>query len=272
MNAEADNALGHFLRTRRMRLDPATFGFVVGKRRTPGLRREEVAQLASISPTWYTWLEQGRGGLPSKAVLERIADGLALSTAEREHLFLLAFGHPPESHVHRIDAVTPRLQSVLDAMLYTPAIIKTATWEVVAWNRAAALVLVDYAELAPSQRNILRLLFTDPRSKSIQEDWETMARFVVSAFRADVARIGGSAEAMQLVAELSTTSPDFADYWRSNDVAHHGEGIKRLNHPKLGTIALEFSTFLVDGRHDLNMLVFNPATEESRGRIAQHLR
>ncbi|HBY8409596.1 TPA: helix-turn-helix domain-containing protein, partial [Klebsiella pneumoniae] len=123
MNTSDNHALGDFLRARRQRLDPATFGFPAGRRRTPGLRREEVAQLASISPTWYTWLEQGRGGAPSREVLERIARGLRLTTPEREHLFILAFGHPPQTRLTVTDDMTPRLQRVLDAFTI-PAIIR----------------------------------------------------------------------------------------------------------------------------------------------------
>src|SRR5690606_16438076 len=108
--------------------------------RTPGLRREEVAQRANISPTWYTWLEQGRGGAPSIDVLDRIAAGLMLTEPEREHLHILAYGHPPETRYRKPDGVTPRLQRVLDAIPFSPALIRTATWDVVAWNAAAAAV------------------------------------------------------------------------------------------------------------------------------------
>jgi len=138
MSVETDNLLGTYLRDRRRRLDPAAFGFAVGRRRTPGLRREEVAQRANISPTWYTWLEQGRGGAPSADVLNRIAAALMLTDIEREHVFLLGLGRPPEVRYKAAEGVTPRLQRLLDALEVSPALIKTATWEVVAWNRAAA--------------------------------------------------------------------------------------------------------------------------------------
>lgn len=271
MTTVTNNTLGSFLRNRRMRLDPVLLGFPTGRRRTPGLRREEVAQLANISPTWYAWLEQGRGGAPSREVLNRIANGLMLTEPEREYLFILAFGHPSGTDYDNPDAITPRLQGVLDALPYSPAIIKTAIWDVVAWNKAATAVFIDYAQLPREQRNILRLLFTDGRARAVQEDWEGMARFVVSAFRADVARVGGSREAEQLVEELSLISPEFDAFWRSNDVSNHGEGVKRLRHPTLGLLELEFSTFLLEGQPDLNMLIFNPATQVSMGQIQRHL-
>jgi transcriptional regulator with XRE-family HTH domain len=123
-----ENLLGTYLKDRRAKLDPAAFGFPPERRRTPGLRREEVAQRANISPTWYTWLEQGRGGAPSADVLDRIARALMLTDVEREHLFLLGLGHPPEVRYRKGDGVTPRLQRVLDALDPSPALIRTATW------------------------------------------------------------------------------------------------------------------------------------------------
>src|ERR1700712_5844560 len=183
------NSLGTYLRDRRAKLDPTAFGFPLQRRRTPGLRREEIAQRANISATWYTWLEQGRGGAPSDEVLERIARALMLTDAEREHAFLLALGRPPKVVYQAAENMSPRLQRVLDAMPHSPAFVKTLTWDVVAWNRAAAAVF-GYDELPAGQRNILRRIFRDPRSRSAQLDWESVARFVVAAFPADVARAG----------------------------------------------------------------------------------
>lgn len=260
--------LGAFLRDRRTRMDPASFGFG-GRRRTPGLRREEVAQRANISPTWYTWLEQGRGGAPSADVLDRLASGLMLTGPEREHLFLLALGRPPAVKYSRPDHVTPRLQRVLDALLNSPAIIKTATWDVVAWNTAAARLLTDYSKLPREERNVLRLIFTNPVAMAAQDDWWNVARYVVGALRADAARAGATAEIRALVDELSHNSPEFENLWRANEVAAHADGTKRLRHPELGLIELEFSMFAVEGRPDLGMLVFNPATPDSARRVAR---
>ncbi|TPJ76300.1 helix-turn-helix transcriptional regulator [Mesorhizobium sp. B2-6-2] len=268
MPVETTNKLGTFLRDRRMRLDPTAFGFATGRRRTQGLRREEVAQRANISPTWYTWLEQGRGGAPSADVLNRIATGLMLTEPEREHLFMLGLGRPPEVRYKSVDSVTPRLQRVLDALDPSPAIIKTATWDVVAWNRAAAAMLTDYSKLPREQRNILRLMFGNPRVRHAQDDWQSVARFVVGSFRADAVRAGADAEVTELVEELSRTSPEFAALWRDNDVVPaHGEGVKRLRHPEIGLIELEFSVFAVDGRPELGMIVYNPVAQSDAERI-----
>lgn len=268
MPAQTVNKLGNFLRDRRMRLDPVAFGFAPGRRRTQGLRREEVAQRANISPTWYTWLEQGRGGAPSADVLNRIATGLMLTEPEREHLFMLGLGRPPEVRYRNVDSVTPRLQRVLDALDPSPAIIKTATWDVVAWNRAAATMLTDYSKLPREQRNILRLMFGNPRVRQAQDDWQSVARFVVGSFRADATRAGAGAEITQLVEELCRISPEFEALWRDNDIVPaHGEGVKRLRHPEIGLIELEFSVFAVDGRPELGMIVYNPATQADAERI-----
>lgn len=267
MAPATSNMLGSFLRDRRSRLDATAFGFKGERRRTPGLRREEVAQRANISPTWYTWLEQGRGGAPSADVLNRIAAGLMLTEPEREHLFILGLGRPPEPRYKGTAGVTPRLQRVLDALSLSPAIVKTATWDVVAWNAAAAALLTDYGKLPREQRNILRLMFSDSRMKTVQEDWQSVARYVVGAFRADAARAGAGAEIAELVGELSRTSPEFAALWRENNVAAHAEGVKRLHHPNIGLIELEFSAFAVDGRPDLGMIVYNPASPEAAERI-----
>src|ERR1700753_4376874 len=119
------NRLGHYLKDRRSRLDPGAFGFAAARRRTPGLRREEVAQRANVSTTWYTWLEQGRGGAPSADVLDRIGRALMLTDVEREHLFLLGLGRPPGVSFQAIDGISPRIQRILDALEYVPAFVKT---------------------------------------------------------------------------------------------------------------------------------------------------
>ncbi|MFT3723465.1 MAG: helix-turn-helix transcriptional regulator [Hyphomonadaceae bacterium] len=254
-----ENLLGSYLRDRRAKLDPAAFGLPLKRRRTPGLRREEVAQRAHVSATWYTWLEQGRGGSPSADVLERICGALMLTDVEREHLFLLALGRPPEVRYQAVEAVTPRLQKVLDALELSPAFIKTATWDVIAWNRAASAVLWDYGSVAPGERNILRKMFCDPTARERQLDWNSVARFVVAAFRADAIRAGASDAVKDLVDELCRESAEFEAMWRGNDVRTHGEGTKMLRHPG-GLLGLEYSSFAVDGRPDLSMVIYNPAT------------
>jgi transcriptional regulator with XRE-family HTH domain len=270
--ADADNRLGNYLKDRRARLDPAAFGLPLTRRRTPGLRREEVAQRAHVSATWYTWLEQGRGGAPSADVLDRIAGALMLTQVEREHLFLLGLGRPPEVQYQTSDGVSPRLQKVLDALELNPAIVKTPTWDVIAWNKAAAAVLTDYSQLPPGKRNILRIIFGDPQSRARQSSWEDVARFVVAAFRADAARLGASDQVEMLVSELSAQSPDFAAMWRENDVRDFGEGTKQMQLPRGGSVGLEFSSFAVAGRPDLGLVIYSPATPKDAEKIRKLVR
>ena len=270
--ATPGNPLGAYLRDRRAKLDPAAFGFPAERRRTPGLRREEVAQRANISPTWYTSLEQGRGGAPSAEVLDRIARALMLTDFEREHLFLLGLGRAPEVRYKKDEGVTPRLQRVLDAFDPSPALIRTVMWDVVAWNRAATVMMTNYNSLPPDQRNILRFLFLDPSVRVAHDDkWDGVARFAVGAFRADVARAGAAAEVKPLVDELCQRSAEFRALWRDNDVHAPGEAVKHMNHPILGPIAFEYSAFAVDGRPGLTMVVYNPRSPADADKIASLL-
>lgn len=268
---DSESLLGLYLKDRRTKLDPAAFGYTLRRRRTPGLRREEVAQRANISPTWYTWLEQGRGGAPSAEVLDRIARALMLTDLEREHIFLLGLGHPPDVRYRQDSGVTPRLQRVLDALEPCPALIRTAIWNVVAWNRAATVMLTDYGALPPEQRNILRFVFLDPQVRAAQYDWQSVARFVVGAFRVDAARAGAAKEVEPLVEELSRLSPEFKALWQDQDVRSHGEVVKHLRHAVLGPLAFEYSAFTIDGRPDLSMVIYNPATPADAQKIGSLL-
>jgi transcriptional regulator with XRE-family HTH domain len=252
------SSLGRFLRDRRSRLQPGPEA--QGRRRTPGLRREEVATRANVSVAWYTWLEQGRGGPPSSEVLERLVHALELDATGREMLFLLAQQRPPPLNPLVTPEVTPALQRVLDGMKSSPAVLKTPTWDIVAWNAAAVAVLGDYTAVPARQRNVLRRLFQDPEMHTCQGDWEENARLAVAVFRIDVARTGGSAEAEALAAELQANSADFRRLWAENDVCGHWGGTKRIQHAVAGPITLEYSAFAVDGVDGLSMVVFTPQT------------
>lgn len=253
----APTSLGGFLRDRRSRLQPGPGGH--RRRRTPGLRREEVATRAGVSVTWYTWLEQGRGGPPSAEVLERLARALELDAAGREVLFLLAQHRPPPLRAIPVSPVAPALQRVLDALTTSPAYVKTPAWDIVAWNAAAAAVLTDYALLPPDERNVLRRLFGEPAVRASLPDWEADARFAVAAFRVDAARAGDCPQAAALAAELLATSGDFRRLWAENEIRSHGIGLKRLEHPVAGPLTLEYSAFSIDGGDGLTMVVFTPA-------------
>ncbi len=258
--------LGSFLRDRRARLLPAKGG--EQRRRTPGLRREEVATRAHVSVTWYTWLEQGRGGPASDEVLERLAAALALDTADREFMFLLAQQRPPPLRPAPPSVVTPALQRVLDGLAGSPAIVKTPAWDIVAWNAAAAAVLTDYAALPVGDRNVLRTLFNKAGARASLPDWEADARFALAAFRVDAARAGDCAEAAALAAELQASSADFRRLWAENETSSHYVGQKRIQRPDVGTIALEYQALSVDSAAGLSMVVFTPVTSADAQAIA----
>ena len=190
-----------------------------------------------------------------------------LTAVEREHLFLLAFGRPPEVRYQPPGGVAPRLQCVLDALDACPAMIRTATWDVIAWNGAAAAVFTDYATLPPVERNVLRLIFLDPNARTFDCNWESVARFIVGVFRGDAARAGAAEAVQPLVDELCAKSADFATLWNESAVNGACEAVRRLRHPELGEIALEFSAFAVDGRPDLAMLVYTPVSVDDAQRI-----
>ncbi len=255
----AVTTLGGFLRDRRARLapDPAASG----RRRTPGLRREEVALRAGVSVTWYTWLEQGRGGPPSDEVLERLSHALELDVAAREVLFLLAQHRPPPLSPTPTSAVPAALQRVLDAMTGSPAIVKTPAWDIVAWNAAATAVLADYASVPARERNVLRRMFTDPAARAHLTDWEENARFALGVLRVDIARGGGHAEAEALISELLVSSPEFRRLWAENEVRSQGFGMKRFVGSDGQALALETSNFPVEGAEGLTMIIFTPVTE-----------
>lgn len=182
-----------------------------------------------------------------------------MTEAEREHLFLVGIGHPPKARASEREGISGRLQRFLDAMPTIPATVATATWDIIGWNRAARLALTDYEALPPGERNILRRMFLDPATRAAQRDWEPVARFLVATFRAGTARAGEDERAAELVAELSGKSADFKRMWRENDVQMTGEGAKTIRHAVVGEIAFEFSSFAIDGRPDIRLMVYVPA-------------
>jgi transcriptional regulator with XRE-family HTH domain len=256
--------LGDFLRDRRGRLRPPAADAGPSRRRTPGLRREEVAERAGVSVTWYTWLEQGRGGAPSADALERIARALELDRAERELLFLIAQQRPPPVTRNQAGAVSPGLQRLLDSLITSPACVKNEAWDIVAWNAAAAAVLCDYGALPPEERNVLRLYFLDPHMRAALPDWEQSARGMLASFRVDVARSGSSPRAEAVIEELQRLSPEFRAFWAEHDARLFGEGVKHFDHPTAGPLELEYTALSLAAGNGLSLVIYTPASERDR--------
>jgi hypothetical protein len=214
--------LAEFLRSRRARVRPADVGLPQGSwRRTPGLRREEVAQLADVGASWDTWLEQGREIRVSEPLLERLARVLRLTPAERAHLFLLAQGRPPSRLASAPVAVSEALRRTLDAHAF-PAVVSTLRGDFLAWNRPAVLLYGDFGGDAAGHRNGLWMMFTDPVKRARMPDWD--ARASVARFRADAARVADRGEFDALAAELCEVRPDFSRLWGEHDVVEVTEG------------------------------------------------
>jgi transcriptional regulator with XRE-family HTH domain len=255
--------LSSFLRSRRARVSPATVGLHGRmRRRTPGLRREEVADLAGVSSTWYTWLEQGRDIRVSAEVLAGIARALQLEPAERAHLFRLA-GHAPPAP-EPAAAVSPRLRRILDHWDSFPAHVVGRRRDVLAWNRASE-ALNRWSRLPEDRRNVLWFMLM-PSTRRLLLDWEREAALSVAAFRADAGENIGDPDHQALVNELLEESPDFAAIWARQDVRGRLEGLKRLQHPEhpeLGPFELEFTSFQVAEQPSLRLYLYAPPDERS---------
>lgn len=254
---EQRRELGAFLISRRARLDPQDFGMSKGTRRTPGLRREEVAILAGVSVSWYTWLEQGREIKPSAEALQRIAKVLRLNRIESSHLFALS---PREEPVPRqIDAgVSDGLEMLVRAIDPIPAYVRNARLDILAWNDAIADLFIDYGSLRPHERNTLRLLFLYQPYRTLILDWEQMARGMISVFRAARAHAQNKAPFDELIDELSEHSPEFQEWWQDTEVLGMSEGSKRLAHPTSGHLEFTYVSLTPEGRPDLSLVTYIP--------------
>lgn len=257
---ERQSELALFLRTRRERISPAQVGLPVGKRRrTPGLRREELAQLAGVGATWYTWLEQGRDITVSNQALESLARALQLDEDERTYLFILAREQLPATPFPAEDKIDPSHQLILDTMGVYPAYVFCPGWHVIAWNQAACQVYVDFSTLPPHERNLLWLLFTERGSHTLFVDWEGEAQRSLAAFRASTQRYIGEAWLTKIVTDLKAASPEFREWWPHYDVQGCNTSERRLNHPHVGSLILQTTTFQLAGHPGLQMTVETPA-------------
>jgi transcriptional regulator with XRE-family HTH domain len=249
------SALGAFLRGQREKLDPARFGLAdTRRRRTPGLRREEVAQRAGVGVTWYTWLEQGRDIHPSREALDFIADALELGPTAREHLFTLAghtVGEPRDLGSVR---VPPSLRPILAALDPNPAYVNDLRWNVLAWNGAADAVF-GLSSQPDDERNSLLQMFTRSAYRKSMVDWEGMAASMVATFRMNIGPYLGDASVDALLTRLRR-SADFVRLWNRHDVSVRKMGRKTVRHPKLGELVFEHQAFQVIEEPTLRLVVY----------------
>ncbi|WP_432752824.1 helix-turn-helix domain-containing protein [Streptomyces sp. JL2001] len=244
--------LSEFLRSRRARLKPEDVGLPsFGRhRRVPGLRREELAQLAGVSVAYYTRLEQGNGRNVSLEVLDSIARALRLSETERAHLTHLAkptTKKKQRASITRPQQVRPGLQHLIDAMDTVPAFVLGRRGDILAWNRMARALLGDLAAMDPQERNMARMVFLDPNTRDLYLDWECKATEVVSVLRLYAGCYPDDQQLLALVGELSVRSEEFRSLWAAHTVTDKGHGTKRLRHPLVGEMTLGYETMKVSG-------------------------
>lgn len=255
--------LADFLLTRRARLAPADVGLPNGRRRrVAGLRREEVAELAGISATWYTWMEQGRAVNVSIETLDRLAGVLSLDGREREHLFLLAGHAAPPAPSEGSQQVMGLVRQTLDSLNPTPAYLLNQRWDILAWNRAATRVFGDFGAIEEARRNVVWLTFQrDSSFGRLFVDWDRYARCVLGSFRADSSAHVGDSRWSALTGALIAESPVFADLWPNHEVAAPLMYRKELRHETAGLLTLEPLHLDVPAPAGLKIVVYLPCTD-----------
>ena len=255
--------LADFLRSRRERLTPEDAGLPQGvRRRTPGLRREEVALLAGVGATWYTWLEQGRDVRPSAEVLSAIARALQLDPDERQHLFRLSDRPAPGMRPSGPEVVPDALLRMLESMDRQPAYVLGRRWDILAWNGAAAAVFGDYGQLQGDARNIMHMVFANPDHRRKVVDWEIMAPIALVNFRADSVRFAGDLDFERLIGYLRATSSEFEALWSRHEVSSAVAGFKRIDQPEVGRMVFEYTRLAVLDHSDLKLVIYTPLPEE----------
>ncbi|TCK27531.1 helix-turn-helix domain-containing protein [Pseudonocardia endophytica] len=262
-----------FLASRRSRITPERAGLAAkpGTRRVPGLRREEVAELAGLSVDYYVRLERGRATNPSASVLDGIARALRLDEAERAHLFDLA-GVTPDAHRARRNPPQrphPGLLRVLDTIEHVPAMIFGRRMDVLAANRLARALIIDFDALPLRDRNIARFVFLDPAARTLYPDWAAVAEDIVYGLRLDAGRDPHDPRLTELVGELTVADPDFGRWWSTHDVRRRTGGVKRFRHPIVGALTLHYDRLTVPDVTDQRLSIYSP---EPGSESAQALR
>lgn len=254
--------LADFLKTRRAKILPSQVGLSSEmRRRTPGLRREEVAQLAGIGISWYTWLEQGRTIHVSAQVIESLSKVLLLDKQERIHLYLLANQPLPVDTPVNQQPVNPVLQHLLDSLIYSPSLITDQRWNVIAWNRAASLLLGDFRKMNIRERNIVWAMFTIKIYKQLLVDWTKHAKGLLGRFRLICGQYIDDPWLVQFIDDLKIQSEEFNLWWPLHEIQSNSEVYKQFNHPIAGLLDFEVSNFDVSDNSGLKMIVHTPLTE-----------
>lgn len=258
-------ALSAFLKSQRAKILPQAAGLPAGtRRRTPGLRREEVAQLAGVSTTWYTWLEQGRDIKVSASVLDCIAAALQLTVDERKYLFALALETGPGASARlkeELPQINASLRRILQELRFCPTIISDRRCQIVGWNPAASHVFLDFEQIAPEERNMIRLLFTRKEFRRLAVNWEQFVRGFLAIFRAYYGQYVEDEWYEQFLEEMRGVHPDFDGLWRQSEVSSAPEVVIEFRHAKAGKMLFHLTSLQVQGNADLRCSIYTPDPE-----------
>ncbi|WGU92260.1 helix-turn-helix transcriptional regulator [Paenibacillus dendritiformis] len=258
--------LSEFLRAKRAQILPQSVGLPAGtRRRTPGLRREEVAQLAGVSTTWYTWLEQGRDIQVSASVLDSVAAALKLTVDERKYLYALALegGAGPAVREEEEPQISPALQRILQELRHCPTIISDRRCHIVGWNEAASHVFLDFTAIPPEERNMIRLLFTRKEFQSLAVNWEHFVKGFLSIFRAYYGQYVEDEWYDRFLEEMKEVHPDFQRLWNQSQVSTAPEVVIEFRHARAGKMLFHLTSLQVQGDADLRCSIYTPAPESS---------
>lgn len=251
--------LGDLLRSRRERLQPADVGLPAGsRRRTRGLRREEVAQLAAISPTYYAYLEQGRELRPSRQVLDALATALRMDPAERAHTHQLVHGLLSQESADE-ETLSPEVVKLVDRLDPCPTYVTGRRWDVLAANRAARALWTDWTARPREARNMVWWMFTDPNAREVMVEWEKEARALLGRFRASAAQHSGDPQFRELLDRLLEASPEVRAWWPQHEVMPLSSGVKRLRHPDLGELVLHHVVLQLADNPEQRLVTFDPS-------------
>ncbi|MEQ6000809.1 helix-turn-helix transcriptional regulator [Bacillus amyloliquefaciens] len=254
-------ALSEFLKTQRAKISPQMAGLPMGtRRRTPGLRREEVAQLAGVSTTWYTWLEQGRDIKVSAAVLDAVSDALQLNKDERNYLYALAIEESVKQPFAAEEeaVISPSLSKILQELRYCPTIISDRRCHIVGWNQAAAHVFLDFEQLPPEKRNLIELLFSRKELRSLAVNWEHFVKGFIAIFRTYYGQYVADTWYSQFIEEMEKTYSEFHTLWNESEVSSAPEVLIEFRHAKAGKMVFNLTSFQVQGNSDLRCSVYTP--------------
>lgn len=268
------DALSAFLKAKRAKITPESIGLAPGiRRRTPGLRREEVAQLAGVSTTWYTWLEQGRDIRMSTSVLDCIASALQLTVDERKYLYALALESGSGTTLLKEEQpeISPSLTKIMNELRFCPTIITDRRYYIVGWNEAASHVFLDFEQIPFEQRNMIRLLFTRKELQRLAVNWEHFVRGFLAIFRAYYGQYMEDDWYDRFIEEMKLAHPDFHHLWQQSEVKSAPKVLVEFRHAKAGKMLFNLTSLQVQGDSDLRCSIYTPAADSTTENKLQKL-